>query len=141
VTTDLLTARPELAEHRATMLDGIWRDSGVPPRLLELARLRVAALLHDEVGAAKRTPAAVAAGLDEELVDALPAWPTDPRFTPTDRAALAVAEQFVVDCHGVTDAQVAELRDVLGDQPTVGFLIALALFDGFSRASTVLRGF
>ena len=141
MSTDLLAARPELADHRATMLDGIWRGSGVPPRLLELARLRVAALLHDEVGSATRTPAAVAAGLDDDLVDALPAWPTDPRFTPTDRAALAVTEQFVVDCHGITDAQVAELHDALGDQPTVGFLIALALFDGFSRAATVLRGF
>ena len=141
MTTDLLAARPELADHRATMLDGIWRDSGVPPRLLELARLRVAALRHDEAGVAARTPAAVAAGLDEDGVDALAAWPTDPRFTPTDRAALALAEQFVMDCHGITDAQVAELRDALGDQATVGFLIALALFDGFSRAATVLRGF
>jgi alkylhydroperoxidase family enzyme len=141
VTIDLLAARPELAEHRATMLDGIWRDSGVPPRLLELARLRVAELLHDDVGSTTRTPAAVAAGFDYELVDVLPAWPTDPRFTPTDRAALALAEQFVMDCHGISDTQVGELRDALGDQPTVGFLIALALFDGFSRASTVLRGF
>ena len=141
MTTDLLAARPELAEHRATLLDGIWRDSGVPPRLLELARLRVAALLRDEVGSATPTPAAVAAGFDEDLVDALSSWPTDTRFTPTDRVALAVAEQFVMDCHGITDAQVAELRDALGDQPTVGFLIALALFDGFSRAATVLRGF
>ena len=141
MTTDLLAARPELADHRATMLDGIWRDSGVPPRLLELARLRVAALLRDEAGVAARTPAAVAAGLDDDLVDALAAWPTDPRFTPTDRAALALAEQFVMDCHGITDAQVAELHDALGDQATVGFLIALALFDGFSRAATVLRGF
>ena len=141
MTTDLLAARPELADHRATMLDGIWRDSGVPPRLLELARLRVAALLHDEAGVAVRTPAAVAAGLDADLVDALAGWPTDPRFTPTDRAALALAEQFVMDCHGITDAQVAELHDALGDQATVGFLIALALFDGFSRAATVLRGF
>jgi len=138
---DLLAARPELAEHRATMLEGLWRDSGVPPRLLELTRLRVAALLHDEAGSAARTPAAVAAGLDEELVDALPGWPTDPRFTPTDRAALAVAEQFVMDCHGITDAQVEGLRDGLGDPATVGFLIALALFDGFSRAASVLRGF
>ena len=138
---DLLAARPELAEHRVAMLDGIWRDSGVPPRLLELARLRVAALLHDEAGSAARTPAAVAAGLHEALVGALSAWPTDPRFTPSDRAALAVAEQFVMDCHGITDAQVAELRDALGDERTVGFLIALALFDGFSRAATVLRGF
>ena len=137
----VLAARPELVEHHATMLDGMWRDSGVPPVLLELARLRVAALLHDEAGSAARTPAAVAAGLDEELVAALPTWPTDPRCGPTERIALAVAEQFVMDPHGVTDAQVEVLRDALGDQRTVGFLIALALFDGFSRVSTVLRGF
>ena len=46
-----------------------------------------------------------------------------------------------MDCHGITDAQVKGLRDALGDPATVGFLIALALFDGFSRASSVLRGF
>ncbi len=136
-TVDLLAARPELAEYRATMLDGIWRDSGVPPRLLELARLRVAALLHDEAGSAARTAAAVAAGLDEELVDTLPAWPTDPRFTPTDRVALAVAEQFVMDCHGITDAQVKGLRDALGDPATVGFLIALGARSTASPARQV----
>ena len=46
-----------------------------------------------------------------------------------------------MDSHGVTDAQVDELREAFGDPRTVGFLIALALFDGFSRAATVLRGF
>ena len=102
----------------------------------------MAALLHDEAGGSAAH--AGRGGLWARRgtwSTPWPSWPTDPRFTPTDRAALAVAEQFVIDCHGVTDAQVAGLRDALGDQRTVGFLIALALFDGFSRAATVLRGF
>jgi hypothetical protein len=140
VDVDLLAARPQLVAHRDAMLQGLWREGGVPPVLLELCRLRVAELLHDEAGRSRRTPEAVAAGLDEAMVDALAGWPTDPRFPATVRAALGVTEQFVIDCHGVTDAQIADLRDGLGDRSTVALLTALALFDGFSRAATVLRG-
>jgi len=55
------------------------------------------------------------------------------------RAALAVAEQFVVDAHGVTDEQVAELVDHLGAGATVAFTAAVGLFDGFTRFRRVLQ--
>ena len=134
MTTDLLARGPSWSSTRHHARRDLARQRRPSSRLLELARLRVAALLHDEVGSATRTPAAVAAGFDEDLVDALPSWPTDPRFTPTDRAALALAEQFVMDCHGITDAQVAEAAWRARRPAHGGFLIALALFDGFSRA-------
>ena len=53
-------------------------------------------------------------------------------------ACLALAEQFVIDPHGVTP----ELRDAVvahrGDTGLVALVEALAVFDGFTRFRTIL---
>ena len=49
-----------------------------------------------------RTPQAVAAGLDETLVEALTRWPTDPGFDSRTRACLGYAEQILIDARGWT---------------------------------------
>jgi hypothetical protein len=53
-------------------------------------------------------------------------------------ACLALAEQFVIDPHGVTE----EMRDAViahvGDAGLVALVEALAVFDGFTRFRTIL---
>lgn len=78
---------------------GLWEV--VDPRTLELCRLRIAALLGAERHLALRSPAAAAVGVDDDLIADLAAWPTSGRFTPADRACLALAEQFLVDVSGI----------------------------------------
>ena len=53
---------------------------------------------------AVRTRSAVDAGLASAQVERLPGWPSDACFTDEHRAALAIAEQFVLDPHGVDAA-------------------------------------
>lgn len=126
----LIADRPDLGDRYAVLTGGVW-DAGVPAHLLELCRIRMAQLLGDAAGAALRSPQA--AGLDEARVAALGRWWDDPGFDPLARAALAVAEQFTIDVHGVTDDQFAAVRDALDPAAAVAFAFALALFDGQSR--------
>ena len=128
----VLSIRPDLATRYDTMLDELW-GCGVDPCLLELCRVALALVLGDGAGAALRTPVAVDAGLDESRLAGLTRWRADPSFTPLERAALGVTEQFAVDVHGVTDAQFAEVASGLGPAGAVALTTALGLFDGQSR--------
>jgi alkylhydroperoxidase family enzyme len=115
----------------------VW-SGAVDPVLLELCRVRVATLLRDDVGSALRTPAAVAAGVTDNLLDELPSWPVSPRFGARERAALAIAELFVIDAHAVTDAMCAELLSNVTEAEATALTMAVALFDATSRARVTL---
>jgi alkylhydroperoxidase family enzyme len=117
----------------------VWAPGRGDPVLLELCRLRIADLLRDDGGRALRTPAAVAAGLSEDVVAELPRWPTSPAFGAAARAALAFAELFVIDAHAVTDDMCGALRAELGDADATALTIALAVFDAASRARALLH--
>ena len=73
-----------------------------------------------------------------ELVEALPSWPSHPGFSDLARAALGVAEMFVIDAHGVTDDQIADLEARIGPPGVVALTTALGLFDGESRLRLTL---
>lgn len=135
----LLSLRPDLAEAYDCFAVRLWRDHLVDPIVLELCRLRIAQLLGDRPALARRTPEAIAAGLDEVAISALASWPTSAFISARQRAALGVAEQFVIDPHGVSDAMVAELRAHVGDAGVVALTTALGLFDGFTRMRITLR--
>ncbi|MEM9711053.1 MAG: carboxymuconolactone decarboxylase family protein [Actinomycetota bacterium] len=133
-----LALRPELAELWHRLDDELWTDPTMDPIVLELCRLRVAQLHRASGSGAHRTRAAVDAGLTEELVDALPSWSTDDRFDATTRAALTVAELFVMDVHAVTDEQMAAVTAALGPSALTTFTTALAVWDGICRFERVL---
>ncbi|MFM7536906.1 MAG: carboxymuconolactone decarboxylase family protein [Acidimicrobiales bacterium] len=84
------------------------------PRLLELARLRIAQLLGHPDELAGRTVGAAGPVLDEDAVTALASWPSSGLFDGRDRAVLAFVEQYVLDVATVTDEQVASLVEHLG---------------------------
>ncbi len=103
------------------------------PLLLELCRLRIASLLGCPAELASRTPAAVAAGLDEARVVVLSQWPTSPLFGSRERACLAFAEQFVIDVAGLDDATAGAVRDALGEEGLVDFVNALLVVEQRQR--------
>ena len=106
--------------------------------VLELCRLRMAKLLGAVAAQAERSPQAVAAGLTDDLVDRLPAWPTDPDFTDAHRTALAFTEQFVMDHHGITDDHVQALEAALGGEGVVVLTTALGVWDNQHRLDRAL---
>ncbi len=134
--SDVLALRPELAADHEALLDSIWDH--LDPVLLELCRIRMAKLLGAQAAQTERSARAVAAGLTEDLVALLPAWPEDPAFTDAHRAALAFTEQLVIDHHGVTDAHVAALESALGRDGVVVLTTALGVWDNQHRLDNAL---
>ena len=135
---DLLGMHPELAADHQNLLIEIWRGP-VDARILELCRLRTATILDNNVAWEEpRSPAAVEGGLDEALVESLAQWPTDPRFDAATRACLALAEQYVMDVHGITDHQVADVEGHIGPDGVVCLTTALALWEITHRFDNAL---
>ena len=135
VIASLLSAHPDVAMSLEVARQRAWEL--VDPILLELCRLRIAMLLGCRAEFASRTPAAVAAGLDEASVDVLSRWMTSPLFGPRERACLAFTEQFVVDVAGLDDATAGAVRHELGEQGLVDFVNALLVVEQRQRLHVI----
>jgi alkylhydroperoxidase family enzyme len=116
-----------------------WVEGLVDPVLLELIRLRVAMLHGVQSELVLRYDAAIERGLTEQKVEALPSWPTSPLYSELERQVLRLAEQFVIDPHGVTDADVAPVRAALSSPGVVALMNAIALIDHLDRVRTALE--
>lgn len=125
--------RPELFAAWREFEALLWKPERLDPVLLELCRLRIAAMLDAPFALAARTPAARAAGLDEMRIAALDGWWKSPLFSDVERACLRFAEQFALDPKGISDADAEAVVAALGDAGMVAFVEALAIFDGFAR--------
>lgn len=134
---DLLSLRPELAAEHDRLAGVLW-SGPVSPVTLELCRIRMATLLRCRPALEERTPAATSAGLGEDRIARLPAWPTDPDFTHEERVCIGFAEQYVIDHHGVSDDQVATLVEVLGQEGVVAFTTALVVWECQHRFDNAL---
>jgi alkylhydroperoxidase family enzyme len=110
----------------------------VDPVVLELCRLRIATLLGAEAEARLRSEWARAAGLTEEKIAALPAWPTSALFSAAERACLALTEQFMLDVNGVTSDQTDGVLEHFSTQECYAFVNALWSFEQFQRICLVL---
>jgi alkylhydroperoxidase family enzyme len=132
----LSSAFPEAFDALAGLIGGAWQDSD--PALLELARLRIATLLRNEEELTRRSTLARQAGLSEDKLAQLAAWPTSSLFTSRERACLALTEQFVMDANGVTEAQVAQVTEHLGGAGCYAFVEGLSAMEAFQRACLVL---
>lgn len=106
--------------------------------ILELCRLRIAQILGCAAAFEHRTPQALAAHVDEILIDSLTRWPTAAAFDSLTRACLGYAEQLLLDAQEVTDEQAGAVIDGIGE---AGFLVltyACGLFETTQRARLVL---
>jgi alkylhydroperoxidase family enzyme len=105
----------------------------VDPAVLELCRLRIAQVLGNTDELAVRTPAAVAAGLDEATIQQLASWPTASAFGARERACLAFCEQSLIDVSNVTSSQTEAISAELGVQGMADFVSALLVIEQRQR--------
>jgi alkylhydroperoxidase family enzyme len=104
-----------------------------PTRPVELSRRRIAMLLdgeHDALPAVQDLPV--------DQVEALPSWPTSLHYDALDRAALELAEQFVIDVSATSDDQRRRCLGDLGDQ-AFGTVQSLYVLDHGLRVRAALR--
>jgi hypothetical protein len=104
------------------------------PAMLELCRIRLAQLLRDD---AARGPHC-GAPIDEQLMAALGDWRESERFTASQRAHLAFAEQFSVSVASLTDEDVAALREHLSELQVYEFAVALYVIEMEMRMRRVV---
>lgn len=58
-------------------------------------------------------------------------------LTPAESTVHMIAEQFVIDVHGVTDAQFVALKDHYDEPQIVAMLFRMALADGLGKLEKV----
>jgi alkylhydroperoxidase family enzyme len=132
----LLGVHPDARAAVRDFYSSLWVEHLVDPALLELLRLRVAQIYQcpSELGIRYE-----AAGDIEDKVAQLSMWPTSSLFSDLERACLRMAEQFVLDAHGITDADTAAISAELGSPGLVAVTNAVALFDYLDRIRTVFE--
>ncbi len=113
-------------------------ECAVPPVLLELVRLRAAALIGNRAGMLRRSGAAHAQGLSEAKIARLDdAWSAQ-AFSATEKACIAFTDQFVFDVTGMGEGEVAALAqhlpaEHLPAQHLRGFVTAVYLTEFTQR--------
>lgn len=133
---DVLALRPDLLEGYRAFYGSLWDDELLPSRLLELCRLRIAALAGCEAEAAITHAGSGVTALEREVLARreIPDSTSD-----LERRALAIASKVPFEIHGLEDDGLAALREALGDDGLVALMVALPLFDANCRLRLVLE--
>lgn len=140
---DPLDLRPELQQRYTAFLTTLWQEGAVPPRTLELCRLRIAAIHGCAASWWPASPPAdlLAVSLSDTERAALVQGLTRANhalFSDAEIAALTVAEQIPHAHHAIDDAQIEALRGAYGDRGAVGLLTAVAFMDVNARLRVAL---
>ena len=127
--------RPDLTAAFLAFRSRLAADSTLPPRLVELVRLRVA--FHNQCRScmALRTASGAEDGVTEALVCSLERPAEAPDLTAAEKAALAYADRFATDHLAVDDAMFDDLRAHFTEPEIVELGVQLAVFVGFGRLS------
>lgn len=115
----LASVAPDTVAAWAGLHDGI--AAVVDRDLLELCRLRISMLLGDDTIVTRVT----ASGVDPVLIAAVSQWPTSDLFDERQRAALACAEQFVIDVSSITQPDIDRLLVHMSASECYAFIHAL----------------
>jgi len=132
----LAATHPELAARHDAYLRGVLAHPALPTGVLELCRLRIAALLGLAApGSLVALPPARA-----RLASRLDTWTSTPDADDVDRACLAFAEQFVLDVQALDEATVDAVRALVGPAGLAVLTLGVGLAEGAVRAALVLDG-
>lgn len=133
----LSTVRPELAKAVGGM-DAAVAASTLDPRVHELVRMRVAQINACTVCLAWRTPAAVAAGITEALLDQVESFATSTDLSDTEKVAIEYAERFSRDSANIDDAFIARLSEHFTPGDIVELTLVIGKYVAFGRFMQVL---
>lgn len=115
---------PAFAEKLAVLEQYLRKDGLLEPRLLELATIVVGRIWSAEIVFGSHGPAAVAAGIDSDIVEAIRRRET-PAFEKEDEAAVYNFTHQLTTSYEVDEATYQAALDVLGEEALVE-LVGLA---------------
>ncbi len=111
--------------------NSLLKGEELPPRLRELAVLRVGAMLGSRYEFAQHTVIGRRAGLSLEQIEALHDWQNSPLFNEVERAVLAYTD--AVEKVQVNDEVFATLKKHLSEHAIVELTVAIGYYGMVSR--------
>lgn len=121
----VLNHRPELLQLYRSFYKSFWKDDLISPSILEICRLRIAAIHSCENEWQIRD---VDVPLKEEQLSALREGRLD-LFDPAEQSALTIAERIPYQHHQLTDDEVNAAQTHFTSAGCVALLTALSFFD------------
>ncbi len=128
----MLLHSPPVAEGWLAYLTAIRQKSSLAPALRELVIMRVAILNRAPYEAEQHAPIALKEGVTQAQLDDLAQWDGSDRFTPQQRAVLALTDGMTRNVQ-VPPAAVAEVRGFLGDRELVELVATVGAYNMVSR--------
>lgn len=123
----VLGLHPETYDLHKTFLGAC--DTAVDPSLIELCRARMAQVLRGREELARHTP---------ETLERLQRWHEEPSFSELERAAIAFAEQFILDPALITTDLTKPLEAVMGARGVINFTTVLSAYEASIRLGALL---
>lgn len=126
---------PAAAEALGSLTAALRSNATLPPRLLELVRLRIAFFNQCRSCIAVRYQSAIDDGLDEGAVCSLERPADAENLSATERAALRFSELFATDHLAIDDSVYDELREHFTEDQLVELGLHCAIALGVGRLS------
>jgi 4-carboxymuconolactone decarboxylase len=129
---------PKLLRAQAAYAASMREDSSLPRDLQELLILRIAQVNDSTYEQSVHRPIALACGVPQAKIDALPDWGASEAFAESERAALAFIDQAAASGE-VDDTVFAALTRSYSPQQVVEIAALTAWYVGNSRFVRALR--
>ena len=129
----IMSRLPEVAAAVGVLTNAVRDTGGLPPRLMELVRLRIA--FHNQCRSCMsiRYQSAIDDGLTEDAVCSLEQPAEAPDLTDAERAALRFADLFATNHLSIDDAVYDGLREHFTEDQIVALGLHCALCVGLGR--------
>jgi len=135
----VMAHRPEIFATMQAHFGAVLNTGTVSTKLKELIIVRTSQINVTPYCLASHTILARNLGWNDDQLAHLADWPLRDDFTPSEKAALRLAETVTRDAHAVSDEQFAELRGFYSEGEIVELLCAIGLFNYFNRFNNALQ--
>jgi len=131
---------PETVEEIIRLNGHVWRDSKVPPSLLEVVRLRNARTVNCVFCKSVRYDVARADGLTEDRVEMIADGYEESGLSEREKLAIALADSYLGFPAKVRPDLAPRLTAEFGDDEIASLLVALMTFNFTSRMAVSIGG-
>jgi uncharacterized peroxidase-related enzyme len=135
----VMAHRPEIFSTMMAHFAAVLNTGTVSTKLKELIIVRTSQVNQTPYCLASHVILARSLGWTDDQLAHLAEWRERGDFTPTEKAALHLAETVTRDAHAVTEEQFAELREHFSEGEIVELLCSIGLFNYFNRFNNALH--
>jgi alkylhydroperoxidase family enzyme len=135
-----LAPRPTMAAAVGALADAVYNHSGLPLRIREIARMRIAEDNECQVCRRTREAARDEVGADEDFYTHVLEWRTWPGYSEAERVAAEFAERFARDHRGLREDEDfwARAKEHFDDGELLALGICCSMWLGNGRMMRVL---